>query len=279
MALTFTPKAIDHGLDTSVSPAWQMVPVGGSRVITVAGAGSLIARAHDTSKLKVSQKKVGANQLLTLDGIAEGRTWVEWVPSVDYSTVPQVSSMLEVSVKKEKKIKTAFFYVDDGRVQKTTRSPSGIATLLRGANKLLTAQANVTLVNKSAKALKISQNLGKVVRFSSHLPGVAARQHEWDDLLAKCDAAADFNVFFVKEYEQDKTPLKDNAEAGTISSDKMCIMEDQSVCAGHEVLAHETLHFLGVSRHSATNSHLMAASACGRTIPKAHANQANKSGT
>ena len=49
-----------------------------------------------------------------------------------------------------------------------------------------------------------------MVRFSSHLEGppdnVAPAQHEWDDLLALADTTADFNVFFVKEYEQDNTP-------------------------------------------------------------------------
>lgn len=279
MALTFTPKAIDHGLDTSVSPAWQMVPVGGSRVITVAGAGSLVARVHDKSKLKAVQTKVGSNHQLTLTGIAEGRTFVEWLASPDDMSPVQTSFMLEVSVKKEKKIKTAFFYVDDGRKQKTKRSASNIDTLIRDANKLLTAQANVTLVKKSAAALKVKENLGRIVRFSSHLSGVAAKQHEWDDLMTYRDSAADFNVFFVKEYEQDKTPFVDNTDAGTISSDKMCVFEDKVHCADHEVLAHETLHFLGVSGHSASNSDLMAAVACGRTIPKSHANQANNSGT
>lgn len=279
MALTFTPKAVDHGLDTSVSPAWQMVPVGGSRVITVSGVGSLKPRVYDSAKLRVAQTKVGANHQLTLTGIAEGRTWVEWVSSADVSGPSSNGFMLEVSVKKEKKIKTAFFYVDDGKKQKTKRAPGSIDTLIRDANKLLTAQANVTLVKKSAAALKVTENLGMVVRFSSHLPGVSAKQHEWDNLMAYRDAAADFNVFFVKEYEQDNSPFADNTDAGTISSDKMCVFEDKVYCADHEVLAHETLHFLGVSGHSASNSHLMAATACGRTIPKAHANQANNSGT
>ena len=107
--------------------------------------------------------------------------------------------------------------MDDGRVQKTARSIADLNGLITRTNTILDRQANVEIVRKSAAALAIAQNLGSVVRFSAHLPGVAAAEHEWDDIVRHADAAADFNVYFVKEYEQNNTPSVDNVRAGTIA--------------------------------------------------------------
>jgi hypothetical protein len=41
MAVRYTPTQINHGFDRSVTPDWQMVPVGGSRVLMVNGSQGL----------------------------------------------------------------------------------------------------------------------------------------------------------------------------------------------------------------------------------------------
>ena len=285
MAVTFSPRLAFHGFDRSVSPDWQMVPVGATRVLTVAGARGLVPRVRDTAALDAVQSTRGGTTTLTLTGKAAGRTWVEWVPSLTSVGAVQTGFTLEVSVKDEKKIRTAFHYVDDGRRQVTRRRIADLNAMITAANAILTPQANVTIERKSAAALPIAQDLGRVVRFSSHLTGpphnVPIAQHEWDDMVALADATADFNVFFVREYEDDTTPFSDLADAGTLASDKTCVFEDRLGHAAGRVLAHETMHLLGFSGHSASRRHLIATGehGLGRIINRDQANTINPSGT
>ena len=283
MAITFSPKLASHGFDRSVSPKWQMVPVSGARVLTLAGAGGLVPRVRDTAVLDAVQATRGGTTTLTLTGKAAGRTWVEWVPSPTSVGAVQTGFTFEVSVKDEKKIRTAFHYIDDGRRQVTRRKIADLNAMIAAANAILNPQANITIERKSAAALPIAQNLGRVVRFSSDLTGppdnVPIAQHEWDDIVAHKDATADFNVFFVREYEQDNTPLVDNTEAGTIAAEKCCIFEDRLAYSAGETLAHETGHLLGFSGHSTRRRHLMIGAGSGRFIPRDLANLINTSGT
>lgn len=315
MPIRFTPRIANNGLDTGPAPDWQMVPLAGSRTLTLAGVGALVPVPKDASIVKAVQTSSGAGHQLVLTGLKAGKTLIDWVTAPSNTGTgavagaiiggvlgglggaaaghrigrnaaagaapagPVAGFQLEVSVKAERKINTAFHYVDDGRVQKTSRAIADLAALVAGANAILDRQANVKIVKKSAAALPIAQNLRKVVRFSSHLPGVAASQHEWDDVTAHADAAADFNVFFVKKYEQDDTPLENNTRAGTIAAEKNCLLED-NIANAAETLAHETIHLLGIGPHSPTRGHLIASGAVrnGQFISKAQANQINPSG-
>jgi hypothetical protein len=289
MAITFAPRLAFAGFDRSVTPKWQMVPVGGTRVLTITGAGGLVPRVRvvsgDAACLTAAQATARGTTTLTLTGGAKpGRAFVEWVPSLTDAGPVQVGFTLEVSVKDEKKISTAFHYVDDGRKQKTSRKIADLNAMIVAANAILTPQANVKIDRKSAAALPIAQDLGRVVRFSSHLTGppdnVPIAQHEWDDVVAHADTTADFNVFFVREYEQDNTPLVDNDEAGTLAAEKNCLFEDRIGYPPGEVLAHETVHLLGISPHSANRHHLIAgANRTGRLVTRDQANTINTSGT
>jgi hypothetical protein len=280
MPITFAPVVAYSGHDPTPTPSWQMVPVGGQRFLILTGAAGLVPRVRHPAFLEAVQFTGGGVTLLTLTGKSAGRTFVEWVPSLDSSGPVRADQTLEVSVKALKTINTAFHYVNDGHQQITNRSIADLNAMLAAANHMLTPQSNVTIARKSAAALPIAQNLRQVVRFSSHLPGVAARQHEWDDVTAHADATADFNVFFVVEYEQDDTPLVDDTRAGTIASEKNCILED-NITSAAETLAHETIHLLGIDDHSANTGDLIASGAVrtGWLITKAQANIINTSGT
>lgn len=117
-----------------------------------------------------------------------------------------------------------------------------------------------------------------MVRFSSHLKSVAKKEHEWDDLKKHRDLTADFTVFFVVEYEQDKTPSINNTGAGTIAAHKMCILEDNPVLARSAIkLAHETVHVLGKKGHIKKKG-LMDTTGSSPNIGKQTANLINPSG-
>lgn len=74
------------------------------------------------------------------------------------------------------------------------------------------------------------------------MKGVPKKDHEWDLIIAKKDNKADFNIFFVWEYEQDKDLTKDGADAGTIKGN--CIFEDQVGGQVSRQVAHEIGHLL-----------------------------------
>jgi hypothetical protein len=290
MAITFAPRLAFAGFDRSTSPKWQMVPVNGTRVLTISGAGGLVPRVRvvsgNASALTAVQTTARGTTTLTLTGgTAPGRAFVEWVPSLTDAGPVQTGFTLEVSIKDEKKISTAFHYVDDSRRQVTRRRIADLNAMITAANDILTPQSNVTIERKSAAPLPITQDLGRVVRFSSHLTGapdnVPIAQHEWDDVVAHADTTADFNVFFVTEYEQDNTPLADGQAAGTIAAEKNCIFEDRTGNPAAEVLAHETMHLLGIPGHSANRRHLNASGAVrtSHLITRDQANIINTSGT
>jgi hypothetical protein len=285
MAIAFAPRLAFHGFAQFVTPKWQMVPVGGVRRLKLSGVGTMVLRVRDPSIVTAVQVKSAAGIELTLTGVKAGLTSVEWVANAEFAGPVAPGFQLDVSVKTKKDISTAFFYVDDGHVQKTRRRPADIDALIVRVNAILTPQANVAIVKRSAAALAVAQNLGKVVRFASHLTGppdnVPAAEDEWDDLLALRDAAADFNVFFVKQYEQDNTPRQDNTEAGTIAADRMCIFEDNVSSDTARTLAHETVHGLGVHGHENNAIFLMAtgASGLGRLLTRTQSDLINTSGT
>jgi hypothetical protein len=285
MAIAFAPRLAFHGFAQFVTPKWQMVPVGDVRRLKLSGVGTMVPRVRDPSIVTAVQVKSAAGIELTLTGVKAGLTSVEWVANAEFAGPVAPGFQLDVSVKTKKDISTAFFYVDDGHVQKTRRRPADIDALIVRVNAILTPQANVAVIKRSAAALAVAQNLGRVVRFASHLTGppdnMAAAEHEWDDLLALRDAAADFNVFFVKEYEQDGLTVADGADAGTIASDKMCIFEDNQGNDTAAALAHETVHALGVSPHEASNIFLMATGArgVGRLLTRTQSDIINTSGT
>jgi hypothetical protein len=286
MAIHFAPRLANNGFAQFVTPKWQMVPVGGTRELILSNVGSLMPRVANSAFLTVTQRPAGHHTLLlTLTGVAAGLTSVEWFPTVTTLGPASPGFQLDVSVKDEKRVSTAFFYVDDGHVQKTRRRVADLDAMLVRVNRILTPQANVVLVKRSAAALPVAKNMGRVVRFAQHLTGppnnVPAAEDDWADLVALRDASADFNVFFVKEYEQDMTPNHDDADAGTIASDKMTVFEDNNGNDPVAELAHEFVHGLGVAPHESNAMFLMATGAhgIGRLLTRTEMDIINPSGT
>jgi len=145
-------------------------------------------------------------------------------------------------------------------------------------NEIWGPQANVYFEKKTVDSPTVPIDMGDVVRFSSHLTGVPASEHEWDDVIAMGDSSADVNVFFVWEYEQDDTPLVDSADAAQLSGN--ILFEDNAGTEIGETFAHEMGHFLGVTPadYYDKSDELMHAytDTRGSKIRKAQADQANK---
>jgi hypothetical protein len=218
-----------------------MVPLGGEKKVR-------LMNAHDMDV--VSQNP----------GIADVKAYPEWFPHlgrtvkitgklkgdtvIEVRHAGKVVARLDVAVKRKNPVNITFNFVKDNAGHKTARSPGDVDDWVKKANEILLPQANVELVKHNVRNnVTINQDLGEVVRFSSHLPGVPASEHEWDIVTSQGDTSADLNVFFVWEYEQDATPDEDHTAAGT--SDGNCIFEDNIGRETHDTLAHEVGHHLG----------------------------------
>ncbi|HRE54186.1 MAG TPA: hypothetical protein PLP22_05270 [Candidatus Competibacter sp.] len=267
MAARFVELQPHNGFDRFANPNWQMVPAIGSRTLLLQGVGDVPVASSNPRIATVSVSEVFGVRFVRINGVRAGSCQIQ------VGLGPIFDVVLDVSVKNKKRVRTSFHYVDDGRVQKTSRLIGDLNDMIAAANQIVLPQANVELTRHGAAPLRIAQNLRRVVRFSAHLSGVAARQHEWDIVTGHADRTADFNVFFVKEYEQDRTPLRDDAEAGTLGGS--CIFEDDTIDPAGLVLAHELVHHLGVDHTNNQRDLMFDGSPSGIFIPKDHANTAN----
>jgi len=283
MAISYARFPGHWGFDASASPPWQMVPVGGLRFLMVSGTLGLVPRVHipsnSTASLTVTESFAATYSLLKLTGVRAGKAFVDWAPPGTSLSDPFVSEgLLEISVKAQKVVGTAFHYVEAGRRQTTARRISDLEDMIRGANNLLTPQANVRLESKSAKILSLRQRLGKVVHDAGD-PEKPWKRDEWEIVTRNADPTADFNVFFVREFEDDDTPRVDRTDAAVRWWERNCILEDDTGHDASEVLAHETMHLLRLG-HSSKAAHLSAPGylRTGTTITRDQANIINRSG-
>lgn len=283
MAVSYAQFPGHWGFDAKASPPWQMLPVGGMRFLMASGTFGLVPRVHvpsgSAASLTATESFAASYSLLKLTGIRAGKAFIDWAPPGTSLSSPFAEGLLEVSVKAQKVVGTAFHYVEAGRRQTTARRISDLEDMIRGANSLLTPQANVRLESKSAKTLNLRQRLGKVVHDASDLEKPWKRD-EWEIVTRNADPSAHFNVFFVKEFEDDATPRVDRTDAATRWWELNCIIEDNTQHDASEVLAHETIHLLRLG-HSTKAAHLSAPGylRTGTTITRDQANIINRSGT
>lgn len=270
----FQELAPELGFDAGVSPAWFMVPLGGANTCKLVGGAGMTVTSVDTTVAKVVELPGTQSlpiRLLIVQGVKKGSTFLE---AKRGSTLVE---RLEVSVKAKKTVRLGFNFVSDTGGHKTRRTKAETAGYVSVMNSIFLPQVNIEIKEHSSRDVRVPQNLRQVVRFSRHLAGVAARQHEWDAVVAMRDSSADFNIFFVWEYEQDMTPHDDHTDAGTLGGN--CIFEDQAGAEVGETLAHETGHFLGCADVYAGGlvKNLMygITDARGRKIPKTDANVMN----
>jgi len=262
-----------------------MVPASGVRYVILRDGAGFTVTSRNTARCTVAEVNAAdmpgddrqpfeaGDRFFKLTGVSHGTCLID-----AKSGATTVS--LEAGVKNRKTVKIKLNFVSDTAVppHKSNRVAADIEKELRIATWMYREQLNVKLHSLGPRNVVVPQDLGAVVRFSSHLPGVAAAEHEWDAVTATGDAGADLNFFFVWEYEQDITPHVDHTNAGTLNGS--CIFEDD-VGAGIPVwrtMAHEIGHHLGVGDHydDAKKYELMyGRSDRGIHIPKAHADIMN----
>lgn len=235
--------------------AWQMVPLGGSKVVRIQGGGA--ARSVSVNNPSIARAVLLGDNAVQIFGQAHGTSMLKLRDGTG-----RVLARLDLSVKRKRTVKTSFFFVEDKANNKTVRTEAEIDPVIIAINKIWVNQANVEFTKKLVKPLKFNQDFGTEVRFTAHLPktgpkAVAAKEHEWDLVVAKRDPGADFNVFFVTDYEDNVNP-GDGPDAGTLAFQKSCLCDDQ--LGGHTlglVLAHEAGHNMSLDHDTVAPKNLM----------------------
>ena len=268
----FEAASKNNGFDESVTPRWQMVPRGGTKIVRLMDGDGLSVVSVNPAVVTVSEVNkcfVHGGREFELKGIAKGKAVIEARQGTT------VKTKLEVDVKNKKTVKVAFNFVSDNAGHKTSRSHASVPNFVQELNKIFLPQANIEIVKHGPRNVRVNKNLGAVVRFVGtrlRRQGVPASEHEWDDVTALGDRTADFNLFFVWEYEQDISPNTDNTGGGTSGGN--CLLEDNLQGSHVRNIGHELGHHLGCNDdYSAAHKPwlLYGYEDGGTQIPKAHA--------
>lgn len=262
MAAKFIEVFRETGFDPTANPPWTIVGLQSQDAVQLVDGPDLQVVSRDPSMVEVQEAEGSRPGLKTRKfwlrgkklGLVTGKQRAStFVEAISSGNISRPEARLEVCVKQLKTVKIAFNFVWDSAKppHHTKRNEDEVPYFLRVLNAIYLPQARVHFIAKNIRKVVASKDLGDVVRWThdgkNSLPGVPRSAHTWDDVVALGDKTADFNVFFVWEYEADATPHHDDHDAGTWGSN--CLFEDNITSDGSEVshdatgLAHEVLHF------------------------------------
>lgn len=228
------------GYDNSVVPNWLVVPVDGRRQaearITPAGARPSVVSLNPAIA-SVETTPTG----IAVTGEADGHTTVEAREG------GAVLGRLQIEVKSRRDLTVDYHFMSDTvpiplLPHRTARAIGSAPTLTASLNRVWERQANVRFRSGVVDSPPVAVDLGGQVLWTATLP------NEWNTVTAFA-TGGNWNVFLVWEYEQDATPLVDEANAGTLGSNTL--LEDNE-CGDALTIAHEGGHFLGIAAHAAS---------------------------
>jgi hypothetical protein len=234
----------------SLSPPYLMVPVNGSRTLTIRAPGQgpvEVADVGDQGFLCDAQGRPSCrarmlNRMLVVEGLLPGRIAIG---------LRQGAAKLDilVSIKEAVKVPVIAHYVEQGPLTKTKMTAAMLRAMIAGANGILGPEANVTIALREERTLShaaIGKALGLVV---TEIPGDT--NDEWSRVTkhAVRDPAAPrlLNLFLVRRFEVEDASTDDLA--GTRGG--CCLLEDQIKGGSLDsragtTLAHEVGHHLGL---------------------------------
>lgn len=281
---------VNDGFDDTTSPRWLMLPLEGTfRQMQVVNADGLTLVSSD-DRVAFPQpalfRQAGPVRITRspqVFRVFSGKPGDAEIRAVDASG--RIRARLLVSVLPRLTVKTAFHFISNARYGTRTRSPGDEVRLLEVVNEIWEPQANVHFE-------QIAKNVGRppVVmtnRLGDEINAANNAARDWVAVIAHRDTKAQFNVFFVREFETDAEGtldrggnVTDSADAGTVFGE--CIFEDDISGTRPETagvaLAHEAGHALTLDHDSpivTTQDMVMFATTNGgRFLPRAHVVQA-----
>ncbi|MEW6129656.1 MAG: hypothetical protein AB1757_21630 [Acidobacteriota bacterium] len=210
------------GLDKNAAPPWFMV---GHREIKTLllefGAGKIVRSVNP----RIASISDSGGGFFDIKGESPGPpTRIE---VIDIAT-RSLEATLEVAVKRPKRQRISFHFVEDRRGDKTTHSFDKAQTVVDELNTIFTHQTNLVFELGWIDDVKVDIDLGDVLvesvnkknqRFSDE--GTIIGKSIWRKLfITKRDGRADFNVYFVPTEEVN------NRNLTLFWDDTNCVIED-----------------------------------------------------
>ena|SRR5579862_59107 len=245
------------GFDYTSTPAWQMVPVGGDRYVTLGDAKGLKVVSTQPSVVTVQEidqrdlpkwdlpiPTFSGDRFLRLHGVSRGAA------TILASDGPREKARLEVNTKTLKEVRVSFNFVKDTGGVKTSHAPTEAVEWIRGLNKIY-QQCNLRLLCRASRWISVNADLGWVV---SYVPlGTAEENREWNLVVANYDPGSEVNVFLFNDFRLGN-PTSDNASGLTWGR---CSGVDDDATPYIKTMAHEIGHTQGLRDDGLVDDALM----------------------
>jgi hypothetical protein len=267
------------GFDSHAVPPWLLVGAQSTKALLLDFAAGLVVRSVTPGVVTLSEgQPEGQSRWFMITGNNPGRGFIE-VRDFHHRGL---EARLEVSVKRKRTLKIGFYFVQDKAGDTTTRQPGIVDSVIDELNNIYESQTNLTFEAWGGGDVQVNIDLDDVVmkgwdaKSKAWTGDAMSLKRVWQEIVAKGDRGADFNVFFV--------PAQSAGDPLVLTQDNNCVIED-GVLQPAVVLPHEVGLFLGCPETSDFNlaHHLMFSftqnpninSRNGNFIPKACANIMN----
>lgn len=286
----------NDGFDTTdaFQPPWALIRieqpfrmvrlVNGLGLSLVSTDPSVVAVEHPVIVGQLLGRAVSDPQFMRLHAFRDGDAQIQAI-----DTCGRILARLRVAVREKLQVKVAFHYVQNRLYGTRTRHLGDEDAFLEVMNRIYRDQTNIEFVKLpgalGARNLTMTQGLGREIN------ALETDQSEWNAVVRNRHRDAQFNVFLVREVEDDPEGTQQpdpNDPTGvatrdtdtcnaltTVGGDGDCLLEDNSSPAVGVTLAHEAGHCLNVRHNTpivSTQAMLMLSNPNrGHLIPRVHA--------
>jgi hypothetical protein len=197
-----TGMGVRWGFDETVTPRWLMVGHQESKAMLLDFAPDKIIKSINPRIAAISDGGMeGQSRFFMIEGKSPGRTNIE----VRNPKTNVLESLLAVRVKKERKFRVSFHFVEDKGGNKTVHHTGIADNLIDELNNIYESQTNIMFELWGAGDLKLDFNLN-----SGIMEGWDANKKQWTGdgkialkdfwkkvFVTKGDRAADFNIYLI----------------------------------------------------------------------------------
>lgn len=268
-----------QGFDPTANPPWLMLKAGdGPRIMQIQNAEGLTLVSSNPGAVRVQpalftqDRPLRITQSSQLFRLFPGTTADAVIRAVDAAGHTHVS--LGVSVLPQRIVRCAFHYVRNPRYGSRARNPGDEARFLERMNDVWGSQANIRfeIIGSGVRELPLTEDLGDRIDTTAKFERIGAHRF----------AAAQFNVFFVRNVQPQGAAADDDSDGVTdIGPPGDSLFEDPDDGGDDDplVMAHESGHCLTLDHNDpivTTDQMLMHHVVTRSFLPKAHVLQARR---
>jgi hypothetical protein len=231
---------LDWGFDETVRPQWLLLAPRSSKAMLLDfGQGKIVKSVNPRIADVNDEGMEGQSRFFMIEGKSVGRTIIE----VRNEITNALETTLQVEVKKTKKLRVSFLFVEDKRGKRTIHAYDVADTLIDELNGIYANQTNLIFEMGTIDDVKLDVSLLDFViegwdSKSKKRTGEATLSPKdvWNKVFAnRSDRSADFNVYFVPTDD-----ILTTNETLVYTSWNNCVLED-----GRQLPIYTLAHAIG----------------------------------